>query len=128
VIAPATPVDTTPFIYPPEVRTMLYKFKSKAAGDVIMTAPIGDRLLRLLGREPAPKGIFEAPAMPGVIATLEAAIAAEEAARRAAEAEAAAEGRSLPERDGPGLRQRAWPLIEMLKRAQAAGEPIVWGV
>jgi Domain of unknown function (DUF1840) len=111
---------------------MLYKFKSKAAGDVIMTAPIGDRLMRLLGREPAPKGIFEVEAMPGVIATLEAAIGAEEAARRAAAAEATAEGRSLPEREhqnsGLGLRQRAWPLIEMLKRAHAAGQPIVWGV
>jgi hypothetical protein len=107
---------------------MLYKFKSKAAGDVIMTAPIGDRLMRLLAREPAPKGIFELEAMPGAIARLEAAIEAEEAARRAAEAEATAEGRSLPERDGLGLRQRAWPLIEMLKRAHAAGHPIVWGV
>jgi hypothetical protein len=107
---------------------MLYKFKSKAAGDVIMTAPIGDRLLRLLGREPASKGIFEVEAMPAAIAAFEAAIAADEAARRAAEAEAAAEGRSPPERDGLGLRQRAWPLIEMLKRAHAAGQPIVWGV
>lgn len=107
---------------------MLYKFKSKATGDVIMTAPIGDRLLRLLGREPAPKGIFEVEAMPGLITALDAAIAAEAAARRTAEAEAAAEGHALPERDGPGLQQRAWPLIEMLKRAHAAGQPIVWGV
>ena len=26
------------------------------------------------------------------------------------------------------LRQRLWPLVEMLRRAQAAGEPVVWGV
>jgi hypothetical protein len=36
---------------------MLYKFKSKAAGDVIMLGPNGDQVLRLLGRAPAPSGI-----------------------------------------------------------------------
>ena len=36
---------------------MLYKFKSKAAGDLIMTAPNGDQILRLIGREPAPQAL-----------------------------------------------------------------------
>ena len=107
---------------------MLYKFKSKAAGDVIMTAPIGDRILRQLDREPALKGIFEVEAMPAAIAALEAAIAAEEALRRAAQVEADDDGSPRVERDAIGLRQRAWPLIEMMKRAHAGGEPIVWGV
>ena len=30
--------------------------------------------------------------------------------------------------DTVGLRQRVWPLVEAIKRAQAAGEPLVWGV
>lgn len=108
---------------------MLYKFKSKAAGDVIMTAPIGDRVLRAIGREPAAQGIFEVDALRPAMSALEAAITAEEAARHAAEAEAKLEGHTLPDRDGVvGLRQRVWPLIEMMKRAEAAGEPIVWGV
>ena len=38
---------------------MIYKFKSKAAGDVIMLQPHGDQLMRLIGREPAAKGIIE---------------------------------------------------------------------
>ena len=38
---------------------MIYKFRCKAAGDVIMLGPNGDQMLRLLGREPAAKGIFE---------------------------------------------------------------------
>ena len=29
---------------------------------------------------------------------------------------------------GVGLKQRVWPMVEMLKRAKAANEPIVWGV
>lgn len=101
---------------------MLYKFRSKAAGDVIMLGPNGDQVMRLVGREPAAQGIFEVEHMPQVIAALEQAVAADEAARQ-------------PERDddkpgkgdGVSLRQRVWPLVEMLRRAHAAREPIVWG-
>ncbi|MGY0197093.1 DUF1840 domain-containing protein [Leptothrix sp. BB-4] len=107
---------------------MLYKFKSKAASDLIMTAPVGDRLLRLMGREPAPTGIFEVADMPALMAALEAAIVTEEAAQRAAEEIAEAEGRTPPRRAEVGLRQRAWPLVEMMKRSQLADVPIVWGV
>ena len=107
---------------------MLYKFKSKAASDLIMTAPVGDRLLRLMGREPAPTGIFEVVDMPALMAALEAAIVTEEAAQRAAEEIAEAEGRTPPRRAEVGLRQRAWPLVEMMKRSRAADHPIVWGV
>jgi len=96
---------------------MLYKFKSKAAADVIMLQQHGDQLLRLIGREPAPKGIIETAAMPAAIAALQSAAA-----------------QAQPPNDddrgerGVGLKQRVWPMIEMMKRAQAAGEPIVWGV
>ncbi len=56
------------------------------------------------------------------------AIAAEEAARAEAEREAAAEGRKLAPREGVTLRQRLWPMVEMIKRAQAERKEIVWGV
>jgi hypothetical protein len=52
----------------------------------------------------------------------------EEEARARAEREAEAEGRTLGPREGVSLRQRAWPMIEMMKRAHAAGKEIVWGV
>jgi hypothetical protein len=107
---------------------MIYKFKSKAAGDVVMLSDSGDQLLRLLGREPAPQGIFEVADMPALRTALEQAVAAEEAARAQAEAEAHAEGRQLPPRENVSLRQRVWPLVEMMKRAQADNYPIVWGV
>lgn len=107
---------------------MLYKFKSKAAGDLIMMGPTGDQVLRIIGKEPAPKGIIEPAAMAAAIAALERAVAEEEAARAQAEREAQAEGRTLAPRDGVSLRQRAWPMVEMLKRAQAANHEIVWGV
>jgi hypothetical protein len=113
---------------------MLYKFKSRASGDLIMLGPQGDRVLALLGREPAPQGIFEARDLPALAARLEAAIAAE--AADAADAADAAKAQVPPEQgadaEGPassvGLRQRLWPMLEMMRRSQAADEPIVWGV
>jgi hypothetical protein len=103
---------------------MLYKFKSKAAGDVIMLGPNGDRVMRLVGREPAAQGIFEVEHMPQVIAMLERAVAAEDEARRGADD---ASGEAPAKGDGVSLRQRVWPLLEMLRRCQAAGEVITWG-
>lgn len=102
---------------------MLYKFKSKAAGDVIMLGPNGDQVMRILGREPAATGIIEVAAMQAAIGALEAAIVAAEAAAANPDTSGAPEGA-----DRISLRQRAWPLIEMMKRAHAAAEPIVWGV
>jgi len=96
---------------------MIYKFKSKVAGDVIMLQPHGDQLMRLIGREPAAKGIIEVADMP----------AAMQALQQAAAAAPAPSANSDGER-GVGLRQRVWPMIEMMKRSLAAGEPIVWGV
>lgn len=107
---------------------MIYKFKSKAAGDVIMMGPSGDQVLRIIGKQPAAQGIVEPAAMPAAIAAIEQAVAADEAARARAEQEAAAEGRTLPPHEGVTLRQRAWPLVEMMKRAHAEGKDIVWGV
>lgn len=99
---------------------MIYKFKSKAAADIIMLGPNGDQLLRLIGREPEAKGILEPQAMFAAIADLQQAIAAQEVQR--------ADDNKPSTDHRVGLRQRVWPMIEMMKRAQAAGEPIVWGV
>lgn len=107
---------------------MIYKFKSAATGDLIMMGPTGDALLRALGREPAPKGIIEPAAMVAAMSAIEQAVLADEAARADAEREAAARGERLAPREGVALRQRLWPMVDMLKRAAAAGEPVVWGV
>jgi len=107
---------------------MIYKFKSKAAGDVIMMGPAGDHVLRIIGKEPAAKGIIAPAAMPAAIVAIERAVTDEEAARARAEQEAAEQGRTLPPAEGVSLRQRAWPLVEMMKRAHAEGHDVVWGV
>jgi len=107
---------------------MIYKFKSKASGDIIMMGPTGDALLRAIGRAPSPKGIIEPAAMAAAMTAIEQAVLVEEAARADAEREAAARGERLAPREGVALRQRLWPMVDMLKRAAAAGEPVVWGV
>ena len=58
---------------------MIYKFKSKAAGDVVMTGPAGDDLLRVIGKTPAPQGIVEVGSIGVAIAAIEHAVAADEA-------------------------------------------------
>ena len=103
---------------------MIYKFKSKAAGDVIMMGPAGDAVLRLIGKAPAAQGIIEVAAMPAAIAAIEQAVAADDAARTQAEKEA----RRPAPGDGVTLRQRAWPLVEMMKRSIGENADIVWGV
>jgi hypothetical protein len=105
---------------------MLYKFKSKAAGDVIMLGPNGDAVMRLVGREPAAKGIFEAQHLPQLIAALEKAVTDDDACRRQPQAGDEEDKKGVG--DGIGLRQRVWPLVEMMRRSHASGEPIVWGV
>lgn len=109
---------------------MIYKFKSKAAGDVIMMAPTAERVLAAIGKDASSKGIIEPAAMPAAITALERAIADDEAARTGADNDddAPADGAKPGSGDAMSLRRRAWPMIEMLRRSADAGEPIVWGV
>lgn len=103
---------------------MIYKFKSKAAADLIMTQPVGDRVLGLIGKASGPQGIIEPGDMAQAIQALEAAAAAD----RPGGTPDPGPTRDAGEGDRVSLRQRVWPMVEMMKRAQALGEPIVWGV
>ena len=105
----------------------MYKFRSQAAADLIMLTPTGDRVLALLGREPASKGIIEVADMAQAIERLSAAVAADEAARQQAPSDEG-DGEGHRPAEAVSLRQRVWPLIQMLRTCQAADEPIVWGV
>jgi len=107
---------------------MLYKFKSKAAGDLIMLEPNGRRVLEIIGKGAGAKGIILPEEMPGAIASLDAAISREEAEHQQMIDEAKAKGEVPPRFDGVSLRQRALPFIDMLKRCSQAGKEVVWGV
>lgn len=107
---------------------MLYKFKSKAAGDLIMLEPNGRRVLEVIGKDPGPKGIILPEQMQAAIAALEQAIAREEAQQQEAIEQAKAKGEVPPRFDAVSLRQRAVPFIDMLRRCEKAQQEIVWGV
>jgi len=108
---------------------MIYTFKSQAAADLIMTGPIGDRVLSLIGKAPSPKGIIDVDQIAAAMAALEAAAQAEtpRAADDDDEDDAPARGRQRPP-DHVSLRQRVWPMVEMMKASLAENKPIVWGV
>lgn len=107
---------------------MIYRFSSKATGDLVMLGANGDELLRILGREPAPQGIIEVAAMPAAIAALEAAVAAAAAAPDLAPDSDTGDADEPARERGISLRQRVWPMLEMLRRAMAEDRPVVWGV
>ena len=107
---------------------MLYRFKSKAGADVIMMADSADAVLRLMGREPAQQGILEQASLPGLIQALEAGVAADEAQFQRSVDEAKAAGEAVPRRQGVSLRQRAWPLHELMQRSVKEKTDVVWGV
>ena len=102
---------------------MLYKFKTKAAGDLIMLEADGRRLLEIIGKDPGPTGIILPEQMADALAALDQAIAAEEARQREADNAAQTEGR-VP----VSLRQRAVPMMDMLRRAAKDQHEITWGV
>jgi len=103
---------------------MLYKFKSKAAGDLVLLEPQGKQFLQLIGKTVQAKGIIEPSDMPAAIA----AIAQQEADQDAAREKARQQGAAPPVFDSISLRQRCKPIIDMLNRCQREQQPIVWGV
>jgi hypothetical protein len=108
---------------------MLFKFKSKATGDLIMLEPNGRRVLQIIGKDPSVTGIILPAQMPAALAALESAIAAEEAAIQAAKNAKKEEEYGNPAAlDAVPLRQRALPFMELLKNSHKANVEIVWGV
>jgi hypothetical protein len=107
---------------------MLYKFKSKVTGDLIMLEPNGRQILNIVGKSDRTKGILLPQEMMGAIAALERAIAQDEAALEQRRRVADAAGETVPRPDAVTLRQRAVPFIDMLRQCEKAGKEIVWGV
>ena len=105
---------------------MIYKFKSKAAADLLMTDLVGDRVLTLIGKQPAAQGIIEVDQIPAALRALQAAVEAESPAPPGDDDDAPSG--AGPVSDHVTLRQRVWPMVEMMKLALAERQSIVWGV
>lgn len=105
---------------------MLITFKSRVAADVMMFGDVAKKLMEVMGKTPADKGIVTVEQMPEAIARLK---------RFADEERARAQSEPPPDREeearrGPrvGLDQRAFPLIELLERSLKEEVAVVWGV
>lgn len=94
---------------------MLYKFKSKATGDLIMLEPDAKRLLKIMDREGQEKGIFVVEQLADAMAKLEQAIAEEEA-------------QGLQDPKQISLRNRSQPMLKMIKMCLDKSADMVWGV
>lgn len=112
---------------------MLVVFRSKAAAEIYMYAEHAKMLLEIIGKpfepEHAPRGVVTVEQVPQALAALRAAAvkSTEEqknSGNRDDERSEKPDAMSLP----VGLAQRAYPLIEMLERAQKTGAMVTWGV
>lgn len=104
----------------------MYRFKSKAAADVIYLPDAARQVLAALGREAAPEGIIEVADLRSAQQALLAAVEADEAAFAALVAEAESQGEPPPRRPGITLKQRVWPLLDMLRLSEAERADVVW--
>ena len=112
---------------------MPYKFKSRSTADLLMLEATGRQILKIIGKDPdAPHGIITVEQIPGVIAKLEEAVAAEENLGRKEKdktpdyASTDEDDQKVNEGEVIELRQRAVPFIDMLRRSGAENHEVVW--
>ena len=107
---------------------MLYKFKSKSCGDLIMLEPNGRRVLEIIGKTPGPQGIILYSQIAAAIGALESAVAAEDALAAQARQGDPDEDEDTRRPQAVSLRQRVAPFIDMLRRSEAESHDVTWGV
>jgi len=104
---------------------MTFKFKSQATSDLLMLSAHAQALLQHIGKSTDAKGILTPQEMPAALTALKSLPGDEDAAEPTTPRDGQDEP---PDEAAVDLRRRAWPLIQMIEAAQAAKEPIVWGV
>lgn len=115
---------------------MIYEFKCRATGTVVMTKPAAEWILRVIGKEPGPTGIITVAQMPAAIAAIRIAVEEEKRAirdaRRESSGETAAGAQDMGQDEDTSAMvthaQRAFPFVEMLEAAHKAERDITWGV
>ena len=110
---------------------MMVKFHSMAAGEILMFGDVARRLMELMGKEPAERGVVTVDQLPEAVARLKAAII-EDNIHRAGQHD---EDPPADEPNGEGgtrpyvnLARRALPLMELLERSLEREKPVLWGV
>lgn len=117
----------------------MIRFMSKAAASFVMTEDVAQQVFKALGEDGHVPGIWVVERLPDVIAQAQSArlVARQRDAQAEAQLQASLEAiessGGLPEaaqadpQNWPvGLSRRLVPVLEMLERAQAAAQPVVW--
>jgi len=110
----------------------LVVFRSKAAAEIYMFAETAGRLLQIVGKTEAERGVIRADEVGDALNRLTAAVDQEKAELRELRAHREPDERS-GHADGERalpitLGQRAFPLIQMLRAAQRKQVDVTWGV
>jgi Domain of unknown function (DUF1840) len=101
----------------------LVTFRSRAAAEIIMVRDVADRLLEIIGKEAAERGVITPPQIEAALASLEQAVAAERA-----RGEDRVDDEQPLHLQAVSLRQRAFPLMEMLRAARRRAVDVTWGI
>lgn len=111
---------------------MLIPFSSKAAADFFMFEQHARPIFELMGEPFAPKGVISGLEAAQYLQQLQRGLAAlqpEQAADARLDAnDLLNDQANEPPPQSVGLKQRAWPLMDMLARASAKNTDVVWGV
>lgn len=113
---------------------MAYTFESRATGELLMLKATAEHLLKLLDKTPGEPGIITVEQIPQALATLDAAVAQDEARRQALQAqdehtsEAASTEAALTSAEigAVSLRQRVVPFADMLRRSAQENKAVTW--
>ena len=95
-------------------------FRSRAASEILMQSENAQRLLAIMGKPLGERGVITSGQIDDALARLEAAVGAE--------APAGAGGDDPAQPPPVGLRQRAFPLMEMLRAARRSQVDVTWGI
>lgn len=107
---------------------MLVTFTSKAGADILMLAQHAKTILKIIGKiddkDLLTRGVLMPEQLPSAIANVEQAIAAEP--KQAEENEEDVDQPRNPLALHVGLKQRSYPLLELMRRAEQQQVPVMW--
>jgi hypothetical protein len=102
---------------------MLVTFHTKAYGDITMFGDVAVRLLRLMGHSGTVPSAIEPADIPAALQRLRSAIRMDEAAQAQAPAP---EDQDDDKERAVSLKNRAYPLIQLLEAAARDDMPVMW--
>ncbi|MDO4770193.1 MAG: DUF1840 family protein [Brachymonas sp.] len=106
---------------------MLKRFKSAAAGEIVMLASHAEEIFAVINHPLGERGVIPAAQLPAAIAALQAAI--DRSKQQAAASGRTADADDLSAADSPvPFHTRALPFLNMLSKSQAAQADVTWGI